>query len=44
MPVLDDDTAETLPVRILEEQHLICSEANAFALSGGIASKAKGLS
>ncbi len=34
VPVLDDDTEETLAARILKEEHLIYSEANALALSG----------
>jgi phosphoribosylglycinamide formyltransferase 1 len=34
VPVLDDDTAETLAARILEQEHRIYSEAIALALSG----------
>jgi phosphoribosylglycinamide formyltransferase 1 len=35
VPVLDDDTAETLAARILEQEHRVYSEAIALALSGG---------
>lgn len=35
VPVLDDDTAETLAARILKEEHRIYSEAIALILSGG---------
>jgi len=34
VPVLDDDTAETLAARILKEEHRIYSEAIALVLSG----------
>jgi phosphoribosylglycinamide formyltransferase-1 len=34
VPVLDDDTAETLAARILQEEHRIYSEAIALVLSG----------
>ena len=34
VPVLDDDTAETLSARILEEEHRIYSEAIALVVSG----------
>ena len=34
VPVLDDDTAESLAARILEEEHRIYSEAIALVLSG----------
>ena len=34
VPVLDDDTAETLAARILKEEHRIYSEAIALILSG----------
>jgi phosphoribosylglycinamide formyltransferase-1 len=34
VPVLDDDTAETLAARILNEEHRIYSEAIALVLSG----------
>ena len=35
MPVLDDDTAETLSARILEQEHLLYPEAIGLVLSGG---------
>jgi len=35
VPVLDDDTAESLAARILKEEHRIYSEAIALVLSGG---------
>ncbi len=35
VPVLDDDTADTLSARILKEEHRIYSEAIALVLSGG---------
>ena len=34
VPVLDDDTVETLSARILEEEHRIYSEAIAIVLAG----------
>ena len=34
VPVLDDDTAESLAARILKEEHRIYSEAIALVLSG----------
>jgi phosphoribosylglycinamide formyltransferase-1 len=34
VPVLDDDTEETLAARVLKEEHRIYSEAIAFVLSG----------
>jgi phosphoribosylglycinamide formyltransferase-1 len=34
VPVLDDDTVESLSARILEEEHRIYSEAIAIVLSG----------
>jgi phosphoribosylglycinamide formyltransferase 1 len=34
VPVLDDDTAETLSARILKEEHRIYSEAIGLVLSG----------
>ncbi len=35
VPVLDDDTAETLAARILEQEHLLYPEAIALVLDGG---------
>jgi len=35
VPVLDDDTAETLSARILEQEHLLYPEAIGLVLSGG---------
>jgi phosphoribosylglycinamide formyltransferase-1 len=35
VPVLDDDTAETLSARILEQEHLLYPEAIGVVLSGG---------
>ncbi|MDE3165840.1 MAG: phosphoribosylglycinamide formyltransferase [Acidobacteriota bacterium] len=35
VPVLDDDTADTLSARILKEEHRIYSEAIALVMSGG---------
>jgi phosphoribosylglycinamide formyltransferase-1 len=34
VPVFDDDTAESLSARILEQEHRIYSEAIALVLSG----------
>jgi phosphoribosylglycinamide formyltransferase-1 len=34
VPVLDDDTAETLSARILEQEHIAYAEAIARVLSG----------
>jgi phosphoribosylglycinamide formyltransferase-1 len=36
VPVLDDDTAETLAARILKEEHRIYSEAICLLLDGRI--------
>ncbi len=36
VPVLDDDTVETLSARILEEEHRIYSEAIAIVLAGQV--------
>jgi phosphoribosylglycinamide formyltransferase-1 len=35
VPVLDDDTVETLAKRILKEEHFVYSEAIRFVLAGG---------
>ena len=42
VPVLDEDTAETLSARILKEEHRIYSEAIALVLSGGTGWRAAG--
>ena len=36
MPVLDDDTRETLAARILEQEHLAYPEAVGVVLDGGL--------
>ena len=42
VPVLDDDTADTLSARILKEEHRIYSEAIRMVLAGSIGSRAGG--